>query len=133
MAYAFELIVAGGQTLSDASESPNEDSEVKYSQQEPGLASRFRDLSWRKCGSCSVATLSHEEECLCCHEVLAIEHRILLEEEKLKCITANVYFPVFCCDVESLDLALILSMADIKADSLTRPIAGWWGRRASFI
>ena len=47
---------------------------------------------------------------------------ILLEEEELNCITANVYIPIFCCDVESLDLAL-LSMADIKADSLTRPIA----------
>ena len=96
----------------------NEDSEVEYSQQEPGVASRFRDLSWCKCGSCSVATLSHEEVCLCCHEILAIQHIILLEEEELNCITANVYFPIFCCDVESLDLAL-LSMADIKADSLT--------------
>ena len=74
MVYAFELIVAGDQTLSDASDSSNEDSEVEYSQQEPGVASRFRDLSWCKCGSCSVATLSHEEEGLCLHEILAVQH-----------------------------------------------------------
>ena len=100
---------------------------MECSQQEPGVASRFQDLSWCKCGSCSSCshpTVSHEKECLCCHEILAIRHRILLEEEGLNCITANIYFPIFSCDVESLDLAL-LSMADIKADSLTRPIANW--------
>ena len=97
---------------------------MEYSQQEPGVASSFRDLSWCKCGSCSVATLSHEAECLCCHEILAIQQIILLEEEELNCTTANVYFPIFCCDVESLDLAL-MSMADIKAASLTGPIASW--------
>ena len=113
MAYAFELIVAGGPTLPDANDSSNEGSEVEYSQQEPGVASRFCDFSWCKCGSCSVATLSHEEECLCCHEIPAIQHRILLEEEELNCSTANIYFPIFCCHVESLDLAL-LSMADIR-------------------
>ena len=43
--YAFESIVAGGQTLPDASDSVNEDSEVEYSQQEPGAASRLCDLS----------------------------------------------------------------------------------------
>ena len=50
MAYAFELIVAGGQTLPDVSDSSNQDTDVQYSQQEPGVASRFRDLSWCKCG-----------------------------------------------------------------------------------
>ena len=124
MAYAFEPIAAGGQTLPDASDSSNEDSEVEYSQQEPGVASRFDDLSWYKCGNCSVATLSREEKCLCCHEISAVQHRIPLEEEELNCISANVYFPMFCCDVESLDLAL-LSMAAIKADSFTRSISGW--------
>ena len=78
----------------------------------------FHDLSWCRCGNCSVATLSDQEECLCCHEIPAIHHIILLEEEELNYITANIYFSIFGCDVESLDLAL-LSMADIKADSFT--------------
>ena len=68
----------------------------------PGVAWRFCDLSWCKCGSCSVATLSHDEECLCCHKIPSMQHRILLEEEELNSSTASVYFPIFCCDVESL-------------------------------
>ena len=49
----------------------------------------------------------------------AIQHRILLEEKELYGTTANIYSFIFCCDAESLHLAL-LSIADIKADSLTR-------------
>ena len=91
----WHMPLAGDPTSPDASDSSCEHSEVDCSQQETGVVSRFQDLSWCKRGSCSVATLPHEEECLCCHEIHAIQHIILLKEEGLTWITANVIFQYF--------------------------------------
>ena len=65
-------------------------------------------------------------ECVCCLEIAAISHRIQLNEQAtdLRRITDNHYFFIAHLDVEVLEVA-VLSMADVKADAVVRPIPNW--------
>lgn len=128
-AYAFEPVVTKvvlpGDSGSDTSSKELSDSgDSEDPDREPERGPRFRDLSWCECHNCSVGTLNYDWECICCHEISAIQHRIELQEDTLICITLNHYFSLFCLDVEALDMFL-LSMADVKAESLTRPLPSW--------
>ena len=65
-------------------------------------------------------------ECVCCLEISAVSHRIQPNEEAtdLRCITESRYFFTVCLDVEVLEVAVV-SMADVKADAIVRPIPSW--------
>lgn len=135
--YAFEPIIRANSEWSQESEdsqntdiTSDDESDIEGTNNEgrdndePEGGQRFTNHSWCSCGNCSVATLTYNTECICCQEIAAISHKLSTEEEDLMCITSNVYFGTFCLDVEALDLAL-LTMADVKAESLIRPISSW--------
>ncbi len=64
-------------------------------------------------------------ESKCCQEIEFVKQKLDSTNdngEKLSCITLIPRFYYICIDTESLDVAM-LSMADLRADSVIRPIA----------
>ena len=126
-AYAFEPVIASPDEHSkneDSNSSISSDSDSQVLDGEPEKGPRFHNLSWCHCAHCSVNTLNYDWECVCCREIGAIQHRIELEENPLSCITLNHHFSVLCIDKEVLD-TFLLSMADVKAETLIWPMSNW--------
>ena len=67
------------------------------------------------------------KESLCCQEIPAIQDKLVdnAQEEYLQCITKNPRFYWICMDCEELETAM-LSMADMRADSLVAPMDARW-------
>ena len=105
--------------LSDGTDSDTGDD----SGDEPGNQ-RLLNANWCQCGSCnesgSVHTLNSRSECQCCQEIPAIAGCTL----DYQCITQNPHFSTRCLDTEILEVAL-LAMADVRVETLLRPIASW--------
>ena len=119
--YDFEPVIVAGLQLSEPSD---ESTDQEEEEEEDG--ERLQHVAWCQCGNCSVETLISAVECVCCLEIPAILHRIQLNEQAtdLRCITDNPHFFTVCLDVEVLEVA-VLSMADVKADAIVRPIPSW--------
>lgn len=117
--YAFEPVLAGLQ-LSQSDTGSDNDSSAS-SENEPAEQERMQNVDWCECGRCAVQTLNSAAECVCCQEIPVISGRILDHDH---CITQNPHFDTICLDIEVLEVSL-LSMADVRADSIVRPIPSW--------
>ena len=80
--------------------------------------SRVGNVSWCSCGNC--VPMSTHVESLCCAEVPAIQHRV--PDPVGTCVTEHKDFVAVCTNRAVLDVGL-LSLHDLRADSLIRPIA----------
>jgi len=85
-------------------------------------ADRTSGTFWCQCGNC--VPMPSNAECTCCAEIANIQDRRNSQAHSLAlvCISENPSFSTVCLDLEVLDVALLL-MHDIRAESLTRPIA----------
>lgn len=129
--YAFESVVAGIHLSDHSADSDIIDDGISSEDSSPVSSDhedreRLHNVEWCQCGSCSVQTLGSVKECLCCKEIPAIAPRIQDQEQPqdLKCITHNPHFFTLCLDMEVLEVAM-LSMADVKAETIVRPISSW--------
>jgi len=86
------------------------------------VVDRTSGTCWCQCGNC--VPMPSNAECTCCAEIASIQHRRNSQAHSLAlgCITENPSFSTVCLDLEVLDVALLL-MHDVRAESLTRPIA----------
>ena len=75
--------------------------------------------NWCLCEKCG--PMPTDKESLCCQELSALDHRLQQEEVDLSCITLDQRFFWGCLDSELLEVAM-LSMADLRAERLQRPI-----------
>jgi len=78
--------------------------------------SRLNNVAWCVCGHCIPMT-THIES-VCCREITAVQHRI----PDRACLTDHDDFAVVCTNRAVLEVGL-MSMCDLRADSLVRPIA----------
>ena len=80
--------------------------------------SRINNVAWCVCGHCIPMT-THIES-VCCREITAVQHRI--PDLSRACMTDHADFAVVCTNRAVLEVGL-MSMCDLRADSLVRPIA----------
>ena len=77
-------------------------------------------LVWKTVSNQTVGSVT---ECICCHWWQQLPPRIQAEGQK--CISRiNPHFFTPCLDTEVVDVAL-LSMADVRAETVARPIPSW--------
>ena len=84
---------------------------------------RLDNSDWCFCIQC--CPVSRVVESLCCEEISALEDKLRTAEDAVEdcsCMTRSLRFCWTCLDSEALDLAL-LSMVDVRADTLIRPIS----------
>ena len=77
---------------------------------------RTASTDWCSCTRCS--RMPTVDECKCCREMGDIYHRMV----DLECITKHPKFATICLDVDVLEVGL-LSMLDLRAETLIRPIS----------
>ena len=114
--YAFEPVVSAADTASASARDSDQDSVSSVTE------TRTDNTRWCHCGYCAV--MPSNKECLCCKEIGSIQHRV-----GTGCVTENPSFSGVCINQDVLEVSLLL-MSDIRADTLTRPIAS---RYASFL
>ena len=121
--YAFEPVIASG----DIEISSDGESESgQESQEDNGAGAADPDPEHRLeisngcvCRNCTF--MPTVKGPACCQETNAVEYKLHGDHEDFDCITAVPRFYWICLDSENLEVAM-LSMADIKAERLQRPI-----------
>jgi len=118
--YAFEPTSASVNYHDDADSETGSDDGFQGVEME--VVDRTSGTCWCQCGNC--VPMPSNAECTCCAEIASIQHRRNSQAHSLAlgCITENPSFSTVCLDLEVLDVALLL-MHDVRAESLTRPIA----------
>ena len=119
LGYALEPLIPTNELDSDNSASDLQESELEESGDENPELGRIGNTDWCTCQNCGL--MPTVKESVCCQE-MTLDHKLHLENEDLSCILKHPRFGWICLDSEALEVAM-LSMADLKADHLHRPIS----------